>query len=154
MAASGPKSYPSTAFILSLIGGIFILLGGLATAAIYALIGGALLAFIPGLGVLLLALAVIAIFFGLIIIVGATMLRSKPESAKTWGLLIIILSILSLIFAGGGFVIGFILALIGGILAMTWRAPPPAQAAWGQPQMSAPSPPGWGGQPPASPPPS
>ncbi|HYA10756.1 MAG TPA: hypothetical protein VEH10_03690 [Thermoplasmata archaeon] len=153
MASSAQKSYPSTAFILSLIGGIFILLGGLADAAIYAIIGGAVLSIFPGLGALLIALAVIALLFGLIIIFGAIQLRSKPESAKTWGIIILVLAILSWI-GGGGFFIGFILALIGGILALVWKPPMPAQAAWGQQPMAPPAAPGWGGQPPASPPPS
>lgn len=150
------KDYPSTAFILSLIGGIFILLGGIYEAAITALIGTAALALFPGLGALLIALAVVALLFGLIILVGAFMLRSKPQSSKTWGIVILLLAIISLV-GGGGFFIGFILALIGGILAITWKPPTPTQTAWGaqpQPPMmggQAP-PPGWGGQPPATPP--
>lgn len=153
MAASTAKSYPSTAFILSLIGGIFILLAGLAEAAIYAIIGSALLSFFPGLGALLIGLAVVALIFGVIIIWGAFMLRSKPESARTWGIIILLLAILSWI-GGGGFFIGFILALIGGILALTWHPPAQAQPAWGQQPLPPSSPPGFGGQPPAAPPPS
>jgi len=140
MAPSGNQAYPSTAFVLSLIGGIFILLGGLATAAIAAIIGGALFAFFPGGGVLLI---------GLLTIFGAVMLRNRPESAHTWGVLILVFAIISLFTsAGGGFIIGFILALIGGIFAMTWKPPAPAQAAWGQQPMAPP------GAPPMSPPPS
>jgi hypothetical protein len=153
MASSTGKSYPSTAFILSLIGGIFILLAGLYDAAVYAIVGTTVLAIFPGLGALLIALAVLALLFGLIIIVGAIMLRSKPESAKTWGIIILLFAIFSWV-GSGGFVIGFILALIGGILALTWRPPVPAQPAWGQQPMAPSSPPGWGGQPPATPPPS
>jgi Family of unknown function (DUF6114) len=148
MAPSGTKSYPSTAFVLSLIGGIFILLGGLADAAIYALVGGAVFALLPGLGVLFLVLAVVGLLIGLLTIVGAVMLRSKPESAHTWGILIIVFSVISLVTGGGGFIIGFILALIGGILALTWKPPQPAQAAWGQQPMAPPA------APPMSPPPS
>jgi len=137
MAPSGEKSYPSTAFVLSLIGGIFILLAGLVNAALYAFIGGAVLSVFPGLGALFIGLAVLALIFGLLIIVGAIQMRSKPESAHTWGILIIIFSVLSFV-GGGGFFIGFLLALIGGILALTWRPPQPAQAAWGQQPMAPP----------------
>lgn len=154
MAAPIAKSYPSAAFVLSLIGGIFIFLGGIYTAIIYAIIGSALFDFFPGLGALLIGLAVLALIFGLIIIVGAIMLRNRPESSRTWGIIILLLAIFSWI-GGGGFVIGFILALIGGILALTWRAPPTAQAAWGQPPVGAPpmAPQGtMGQQPPGSPP--
>jgi hypothetical protein len=158
MASSGAKSYPSTAFILSLIGGIFILLAGIYTAAIYAFIGSALFDFFPGLGALLIGLAVVALIFGLIIIVGAIMLRSKPESSRTWGVIILVLALLSWV-GGGGFVIGFILALIGGILAIVWHPPAAPQQAWGSqpmaPTMGAPQgSPGWGGQQPPAPPPS
>ncbi len=148
MAMPSSKAYPTTAFILSLIGGIFILLGGIYTAAIYAFIGSALFDFFPGLGSLLIALAVVALIFGLIIIVGAVMLRSNPESSRTWGIVILLLSIFSWI-GGGGFVIGFILALIGGILAITWHPPAVAQAAWTSTPV-APAAPPMGGAPAAS----
>ncbi len=59
-------------------------------------------------------------------------MRAKPRSAKMWGILVIILAFLSFI-GGGGYVIGFLLALIGGILALVWRPPAMAQPAWGQP---------------------
>ncbi len=156
MASSTSSSYPSAAFILSLIGGILILLAGIAYAIIYATIGTffSLLGF-GGLSALLIGLAVVALIFGVIIIIGAIMLKTKPSSSKTWGIIIIILSILSWV-GGSGFVIGFILALIGGILALLWHPPAAAQPAWGQPATpTAPGAPGWGtSPPPASPPPS
>jgi hypothetical protein len=160
MASSAAKSYPSTAFVLSLIGGIFILLAGIATAILYAFVGG-ILSVLPGLGglgALFIALAVVAVLFGLIIIFGAFMMRAKPSSSKMWGAIILVLALLSWV-GGGGFVIGFILALIGGILALVWHPPPAPQAAWGQPAApvapAAPGGPGWGSPPPpASPPPS
>jgi Family of unknown function (DUF6114) len=50
------------------------------------------------------------------------MLNSKPEEHSTWGTLILIFSVLS-IFGGamGGFGVGLILGLIGGVLALTWK---------------------------------
>jgi uncharacterized membrane protein YjjB (DUF3815 family) len=52
------------------------------------------------------------------------MLNKKPEEHNTWGTLIIVFSVLS-VFGGamGGFAAGLILGLIGGILAITWKAP-------------------------------
>jgi len=144
MASYGGPSYPSTAFILCLIGGIFILLAGLVDAALYAIIGSALIAFFPGIGALLIGLAVVALIFGLIIIYGAFQLKSHPETSKTWGILILVLALLSWI-GGGGFFIGFLLALIGAILALMWKPPAPAmtQPAWGAPPplTTAPMPP-------------
>lgn len=155
MAPPGPRPYPSTAYILSLIGGIFILLAGLATAALYAAGAFLIFAFFPGLGALLIGLAVLALIFGVIIIYGAFRLKNHPESAKTWGVLILVLALLSWI-GGGGFFIGFLLALIGGILALTWHPPASPQPAWNQqpmaPTMGGSNPPNWGGQPPAAPP--
>ncbi|HTT15976.1 MAG TPA: DUF6114 domain-containing protein [Thermoplasmata archaeon] len=145
MAPPGTKSYPSTAFVLSLIGGIFILLGALAEAALIAIFGTVVFVFIPGLGALILGLAAACVLFALIIIVGAVMLRARPQSAKLWGAIIIVLSIVSIFGALGGFFIGFILALIGGIMAVTWHPPPAPQAAWGTsptPPMGSPPPTG------------
>lgn len=144
MAMATPKSYPTAAFVLTLIGAIFIILGGIYTAAVYAWLGSAVISILPGLGALLIGLAVAALLFGIIILVGALMMRSNPQSARTWGIIVLILSILSLV-GGGGFFIGFLLALIGGILAIIYH-PPATQAAWGQqPTPPAMTPPGWSG---------
>lgn len=152
MGYSSGQSYPTAAFILSLIGGIFILLGGIYTAAITAIVGSAFFAFFPGFAALLIGLAVVALLFGLIIIFGAIQMKHHPESAKTWGIIVLVLALLSWL-GGGGFFIGFLLALIGGILAIIWHPPAPmmgqpGQAAWGQPPPMASAP---GGTPMAAP---
>jgi hypothetical protein len=140
----GPRAYPNAAFILSLIGGILILLGSIADAVLLA-IGASLAAGIGfgGFAALLIALAVIALIFGLLVLLGAIMLRNHPESAKTWGILILVFSLISFI-GGGGFYIGAILGLVGGILAIVWT--PPAAPMMGQ--MGAPG--GWTAAPPPS----
>jgi Family of unknown function (DUF6114) len=110
---------PTAAFILSLIGGIFILLGGLAYVALGAFIGslgvggvGGAVALYGGIGALL----------GILVIVGGVMLWVRPDQHIVWGILIIVFAIISLVFAFfGGFVIGFILALIGGILGLVFK---------------------------------
>jgi len=117
------RSYPSAAFILALIGGIFILLGSIVEAILLTVVGSIYAGFgFGGIAALLIGLAVVAIILGLLVLVGAIMLRSHPESAKTWGVLIIVFSLISFI-GGGGFYIGAILGLVGGILALVWRAP-------------------------------
>lgn len=150
MAYGGPKPYPSAAFILSLIGGILIILDAIVVAAAAAIVGAAIAGVLPGLGALLIALAVVGLIFGIIILIGAFQLRSHPESAKMWGIVILILSLISFI-GGGGFYLGAILGIIGGILALVWHAPP--AMAMGQPQWGAPPPmappPAMGGAPPA-----
>jgi len=150
------ETYPRTAYLLSLIGGILIFIFSLIIAAILAVLASFAAAFGFGLGAgIAIAFAAVAIILGLVVLVLALRLKSRPESAKTTGILILVFSIISFA-GGGGFYIGAILALVGGILAIIWKPPQPTQAAWGaQPQppmMGGPSPPGWGGQPPAPPP--
>ena len=109
---------PTAAFVLSLLGGIFVLLGGLIWAVV-----GTIIAFMSGLGFLLYAFVI----FGIIMIAGAAMMYSAPSSAKTWGIVVLILGIFSLI--GISTTLGGILAIIGGALAIGWKpsteAPPP-----------------------------
>jgi len=125
---------PTAAFILSLIGAIFILLQGILIAAAG---GAAASLFGEFIGGLVTVVGVVAIIFGILVLIGAVMINSGvPGKVKTGGILTLIFSILS-IFTGGGFFIGFILGLVGGILALVWKPPaPPAQP---QPQPAQPT---------------
>lgn len=140
------KEKPTTAFILSLIGGIFILLGGGMVAMIgsfwsggryggyqgfgmmgygYGGYGGMMtpgFGMMGGLGNGFALFGVVGLVFGVIVLISALMLNSKPEQHSTWGTLILIFSILS-VFGGamGGFGVGLVLGLIGGVLAITWK---------------------------------
>jgi len=60
-------------------------------------------------------------FWGILIIVFAALLRSSPEGHVGYGVGIIIFAILSWFGAFGGFGLGFLLSLIGGIMAITWN---------------------------------
>lgn len=153
MQGSG-ETYPRTAYLLSLIGGILILIFSAIYAAILFVVASLFAAVGFGLGVgIAVGLAVLALLLGAVVLFLATRLKSNPAGAKTYGVVILVLALISFI-GGGGFYIGAILALIGGILALVWHPPAPAQQAWGQQPMAPPTPPGWGGQPPATPPPS
>ena len=58
------------------------------------------------------------IIIGILVIVFAILMRSRPADRKTYGVLIIAFSLVS--FVGmGGFFIGAIIGLIGGALALT-----------------------------------
>jgi len=46
------------------------------------------------------------------------MLCSRPVIRKTWGIMVIVFSI-PIVVTGGGFIIGFILGIIGGALALS-----------------------------------
>jgi len=107
---------PTAAFVLSLIGAIFILINSI----IIAIAGAFIALFLPGIGA---AIAIIGLIIGIIALVGAIMINStEPGKVKTGGIIVLIFSIISLII-GGGFFIGFLLGLIGGILALTWKPP-------------------------------
>jgi len=111
---SGGTEKPTAAFVLSLIGGIIVLLVGLVAAAI----GAAFTMFIGGIGGIF---GLIGALWGVLMIVGAFKLNSDPNSHTTWGTLIIVFSFLSWFGAFGGAFIGFLLGLIGGILALTFN---------------------------------
>lgn len=100
---------PTAAFVLSLIGGIFILMGGIIMTLVSFVIGG------------------LGLFCGILVVVGAVMLYANPEKSTTWGVIILVFSIVSLFFGLGGFIVGMILGIIGGALGIAWKpSPPPA----------------------------
>lgn len=105
---------PSAAYALSLVAGIFVILGGIAVTVVGALATF----FIAGVGGLL---GILGIVWGVLILVFASRLNSDPSSHSTSGALIIVFSVLSWVGSFGGLFIGFLLGLIGGILAITWN---------------------------------
>ncbi|MEM2085793.1 MAG: DUF6114 domain-containing protein [Archaeoglobaceae archaeon] len=121
---------PTAAFILSLIGGILILLSGLVFAVFYGILGTAM-SFVPGIGApiggLLIGLGIVGLVFGVLVIVGALMINSGEKGRVTTGsIIVLVFSILSLFVVGGGFIIGFLLGLIGSIIGLAWK--PTAQS--------------------------
>jgi len=133
---------PTAAFVLSLISGLLILLGGLFGAMI-GMIGfsgmmggfGGMGGMMGGVGGMMgfggpgglgfmMGFGLLGLISGLVILYSAIMLNSKPGQASTWGTLILVFSIVAL-FGGamGGFGLGSILGIIGGILALTWKSP-------------------------------
>jgi hypothetical protein len=113
---------PSAAFVISLIAGILILINGAIIGAVRSFIEP----HIPGMGEralvssILGAGMVVGIILGLIVIVAAVMLYRNPAQKTMWGIIVLVLSIISL-FIGGGFIIGLILGIIGGALALAWK---------------------------------
>ncbi len=124
---------PTAAMVLSIIGGICVILGGAFIAFV-----GSLFFSLPGttttgasasgIGSIVVVVGIIGIIMGLIMVVGGVMMNANPQSHTMWGVIVLILSILSWGTAAGGFFIGFLLGLIGGILALTFKptsmAPP------------------------------
>ena len=110
----------SRAFTLSLVAGLLIVCNAVAVG-----VAGAYFPWVfpilPGsdnnAAVPFTTIAVIALICGALVLLGAIMLRIKPENKKVWGILITVFSIPSVI-TGGGFIIGFIMGIVGGFLAL------------------------------------
>ena len=66
------------------------------------------------------AFSFIGLVCGIIVIIGAFMLNTRPLEHVTWGTLVLIFSAVSLIGMGGWF-IGAILGIIGGAFAISWK---------------------------------
>ena len=73
-------------------------------------------------------LGILGLIFGIIVIISAVMLYNRSGEHTTWGALILVFSVLS-VFGSmmGGFGIGVILGVIGGILAILWKPAPPSK---------------------------
>ncbi len=114
---------PTAAFVLSLVGGIFYLFVGLVVAAASALIGGiASLAGYASYGGAIAAVGGIGLVCGILIVVGAVMMNSSSRSrVRLAAVIVLVFTLVGAIFTVGGLVIGFILALIGSILGLTWN---------------------------------
>ncbi len=125
---------PTAAFLLSLVAGIFIIL----SAALVSLMGYGFMGMMSrfgnsgrgygmmgrgfgmmgyGFGIL----AIVGIIFGAVVIFSAYKLNSKPQEHTTWGTLIVVFSVISIFGSAGGFGVGLILGIIGGVLAITWK---------------------------------
>lgn len=129
---------PTTAFVLSLISGILILIGGVSSLVFTTLMVGT---FGPAMGMmgpgmmwggwgwgwwsgLGIGLSIVGVAFGVIVTYSAIMLNSNPSQHATWGTLILVFSVLSFIGAWAGFGVGLILGIIGGALALSWKPAP------------------------------
>jgi len=129
--AFGPI-YPRTAYLLGLIGGVLIVLYAVYEIGVALAYGSRIESVVHGAMRLLEILGAVGVVLGLLVILFALRLRSSPGTARTSGVLVLVMSLLSFV-AGGGLFIGLILGLIGGIMAITWRAPPTSPTAYGQP---------------------
>lgn len=74
-------------------------------------------AFVSGITAFVGAIGLVS---GVVVIISGAMLRSSPSQRTLWGALIVVFSCLSF-FGIGGFIVGAILGIIGGIMALTWK---------------------------------
>ena len=84
---------------------------------------------VPGfVGSLLEGVGLLGLISGLVVLGSGVMLRINPRQSVVFGLLILVFSVVSF-FGSGGFVIGALLGIIGGIMTLRWRRPAaPAEA--------------------------
>jgi hypothetical protein len=120
------------AFALSLTGGILITIGSVIGMGLEALgrpffwgMGGIMGGYnmmgvyygTAGYYGVMYFLEFVALIAGILVLVFAAAMRSKPSNLKTYGALVMAFSLISLV-GMGGFLVGAILGLIGGILAL------------------------------------
>ena len=65
-------------------------------------------------------IAAVGLICGVLVLFGAIMLHFMHGNNKTWGIVIIVFSLPSVI-TGGGFIVGFILGIIGGVKSLRWN---------------------------------
>jgi hypothetical protein len=130
------EGYPSTASILAIIGGCFMIVAGILITTLSVFIiphldasifhnatGSMPVHNVPGfVGSILTGIGLIGLISGLVVLGSGVMLRVKPGQSVVFGLLILVFSVLSF-FGSGGFVIGAILGIIGGIMTLMWKRP-------------------------------
>jgi len=117
------REKPKQAFALSLVAGILIVCNAVAVG-----VAGAYFPWVfptlPGSDnnatVSFATIAVIGLICGALVLLGAVLLHTRPENGKAWGIMIIVFSIPSVV-TGGGFIVGFILGIIGGAKALRWN---------------------------------
>jgi len=125
---------PSVPFAISVVAGALILLGG-ATTMIWASSGmpgwggmmgsmmGGYQGMMGGIGFssgMFFGISFFGLVSGVLVLLGALMLYSRPREASTWGLVVLVFSVLSLL-GMGGFFIGAVFGIVGGMLALTWK---------------------------------
>ncbi len=83
--------------------------------SILALVGGAAAGFVG-------AIAIFGLICGIIVTMSGVLLRLKPNQRQTWGILVLVFSILGF-FGFGGFIVGSVLGIVGGIMTLRWKPP-------------------------------
>ena len=67
------------------------------------------------------------LILGIGVILASTMLKRRPDEHGTWGVVIIILSAVSMMGGMGGMGFGILFGIVGGILAVLWQPPNQSQ---------------------------
>jgi hypothetical protein len=134
MATKAIAEYPNIPSILALIGGSLILLVDVLLLAVSVVIlphlnyttvmrpqgyTGSIPDLVSGF---VGALAAFGLICGSIVLFASIALRLMPRHRQTWGVLVLVFSILSF-FGFGGFIVGAVLGIIGAIMILQWKPP-------------------------------
>jgi len=106
-------------FNFSVIGAILILINGAGLAVVTRWFPGVMPTLPGSTGndpSLMYSIATVGLVLGVLVLLGALMLRRMPTHRKTLGLMVIAFSVPSVIM-GGGLIVGFILGIVGGATA-------------------------------------
>jgi hypothetical protein len=126
MVQTVSENRSSSAFTLSLAGGILIILGSIVSLLFFAdlqssmhdrmggMMGGMMIGMMSGW---FLSIPIVA---GILVIVGAVMINARPQETTIWGIIIVIFSIVGFTGMGLSF-FGSILGIIGGGLGLSKR---------------------------------
>ena len=133
---------PTAALILLIVGGLVVFVGGLLSAfgyygiqsiisnpgayatelARYNLTLNSTVMSVMSAEIPLLVLsAIVGIIVGIALLIDGIMVMKRPGMTRNLGIIAIVLSVISLASNYGGFIIGFILSIIGGILAFRFK---------------------------------
>jgi len=124
---------PTTAIVLSLVGGSLMMLSAamMYVMVMYAffpynsmgMMMGGYMSMMSNMGIpygFISGLFLVGLVSGILVIIGAMMLRIRPEEHFAWGTIILVFSTIS--FLGmGGFWVGAILGIVGGAFALSWK---------------------------------
>ncbi len=118
MSVSNKKVEISSAAGLSLAAGIIIVIGSSVSSFWHT-------TFFPQMGWMMgqqfasgiIVSSIVGIVFGAVVIVGAVLMYKKPLQTRQWGVIVLVASALSFI-GMGGFMIGGILGVIAGVIAL------------------------------------
>ncbi len=126
--------YPNLPSILALVGGSLILLVDVVLLAVSLVIlphlnytnvtppanyTGSIPSLVSGF---VGAIAAFGLVCGSIVLVSSVALRLMPSQRQTWGILILVFSILSF-FGTGGLVVGAVLGIVGAVMTLRWKPP-------------------------------
>ncbi len=114
------REKPETPFVMSLIGGIFILVDG-ALGFMFSVRYERWPMWIWDFPGDEYVLGPIGILMGILIILSATLAYKQVKKISIWAAVIIVASLVSFFTILGGYVVGFVFGLIGGVLFLVWE---------------------------------